>query len=122
MDQNLKTPEKMDRNLRTVTVRITNLAEGGVRTWSDDLAGLSLTCANHEALFAQLTILNILERQGPSDKIVREIHQYIVDEEKFEAHRPQSLRQRRSTGVQAIRGRSARFEALRELTGLAALD
>jgi hypothetical protein len=85
MDQNLKTPEKMDRNLRTVTVRVANLAEGGVRAWSDDLAGLSLTCANHEALFAELvpTISNILERQGLSGKIVREIHQYIVDVEKI---------------------------------------
>jgi hypothetical protein len=48
MDPNLKTSEKMDHNLRTVIVRIANLA---VRAWSDDLASLSLTCANHEAVF-----------------------------------------------------------------------
>ena len=99
MDRNLKNP--VDRNLRTVTVRIANLAEGGVRAWSDDLAGLSLTCANHEALFAQLvpTILNIVERQGRSGKIVREIHQYIVDEEKIRGSQAQSLRHRRSIRV-----------------------
>ena len=79
------TPEKMDRNLRTVTVRIANLAEGGVRAWSDDLAGLSLTCANYETLFAELgpAISNILKQQGFSSKIVREIHQFIVDVEKI---------------------------------------
>jgi hypothetical protein len=78
MDRNFKIPEKLDRNLRTVTVRIANLAEGGVRAWSDDLAGLSLTCANHNALFAELvpTISNVLERQGFSGKIVREIPVY----------------------------------------------
>jgi hypothetical protein len=85
MARNLKTSEKMDRNLKTVTVRIANLADGGVRAWSDDLTGLSLSCANHEALFAELvpTISNILERQGFSSKIVREIHQYILDIEKI---------------------------------------
>jgi hypothetical protein len=71
----------MDEQLRTVTVRIAHVAEGGVRAWSDDLKGLSLTCANHDALFAQLTptIASLLEQQGLSGRIVREIHQFIME-------------------------------------------
>jgi hypothetical protein len=43
----------MNGQLRIVTIRIANVEGGGVRAWSDDLAGLSLTCANHEVLFAE---------------------------------------------------------------------
>ena|SRR5712664_4444989 len=43
----------MNEQLRIVTIRIANVEGGGVRAWSDDLAGLSLTCANHEVLFAE---------------------------------------------------------------------
>jgi hypothetical protein len=73
----------MNEQLRTVTVRIANVADGGVRAWSDDLAGLLLTCPNHEALFAELTpkIVNLLEQQGLHSKIVREIHQFVVEVE-----------------------------------------
>ena len=43
----------MDLQLRTVTVRIPNGIDGGVRAWSDDLPGLSLICPNHEAFCRQ---------------------------------------------------------------------
>ena len=71
----------MNQQLRIVTVRIANLEGGGVRAWSDDLAGLALTCPNHEALFAELTIkiASLLEQQGFNSKIVREIHQFVVE-------------------------------------------
>ena len=71
----------MNQQLRTVTVRIANVEGGGVRAWSDDLAGLSLTCPNHEVLFAELTpkIASLLEQQGFESKIVREIHQFVVE-------------------------------------------
>jgi len=70
----------MNQQLRTVTIRIANVEGGGVRAWSDDLAGLSLTCPNHEMLFAELMpkIASLLEQQGFYSKIVREIHQYVV--------------------------------------------
>ena len=70
----------MNDQLRIVTVRIANV-DGGVRAWSDDLAGLSLTCPNHEVLFAELPpkIATLLEQQGFRSKIVREIHQFIVE-------------------------------------------
>ena len=71
----------MNQQLRTVTVRIANVEDGGVRAWSDDLAGLSLTCPNYEVLFAELPlkITSLLEQQGFNNKIVREIHQFIVE-------------------------------------------
>jgi hypothetical protein len=71
----------MDQQLRTVTVRIANGIDGGVRAWSDDLPGLSLICPNHEVLFAELTleIERLLKNQGFESKIVREIHQFIVE-------------------------------------------
>jgi hypothetical protein len=71
----------MDHQLRIVTVRIANDEDGGVRAWSDDLAGLSLTCPNHEVLFAELPlkIATLLEQQGFQGKIVREIHQFVVE-------------------------------------------
>ena len=71
----------MNQQLRTVTIRIANVEGGGVRAWSDDLAGLSLTCANHEVLFAELPlkIANLLHQQGFRSKIVREIHQFVVE-------------------------------------------
>ena len=71
----------MNQQLRIVTIRIANVEGGGVRAWSDDLAGLSLTCPNYEALFAELTIkiASLLEQQGFRSKIVREIHQYVVE-------------------------------------------
>ncbi len=71
----------MDPQLRTVTVRISNDIDGGVRAWSDDLPGLNLTCPNHQELFAELSpkIASLLEQQGFDSKIVREIHQFIVE-------------------------------------------
>jgi hypothetical protein len=75
----------MNQQLRTVTVRIANTTDGGVRAWSDDLAGLSLTCADHETLFAELTprISTVLQQQGFASKVVREIHQFIVEVKKI---------------------------------------
>jgi len=71
----------MNPQLRIVTIRIENVEDGGVRAWSDDLAGLSLTCPNYEVLFAELTpkIASLLEQQGFYSKVVREIHQYVVE-------------------------------------------
>jgi hypothetical protein len=71
----------MNQQLRIVTIRIENVEDGGVRAWSDDLAGLSLTCSNYEVLLAELTpkIASLLEQQGFRSKIVREIHQYVVE-------------------------------------------
>ena len=71
----------MNDQLRIVTVRIENVGAGGVRAWSDDLPCLSLTCPNYEVLFAELTpkIASLLEQQGFRSKIVREIHQYVVE-------------------------------------------
>jgi hypothetical protein len=71
----------MNHQLRIVTVRIANVEDGGVRAWSDDLAGLSLSCPNHDVLFAELPlkISSLLEQQGLNSKIVREIHQYVVE-------------------------------------------
>ena len=71
----------MNEQLRIVTIRVANVEGGGVRAWSDDLAGLSLTCPNHEVLFAELTlkIPSLLEQQGFHSKIVREIHQFVVE-------------------------------------------
>ena len=71
----------MNQQLRIVTIRITNVEGGGVRAWSDDLAGLSLTCPNHEVLFAELTIkiASLLKGEGLESKIVREIHQFVVE-------------------------------------------
>jgi hypothetical protein len=71
----------MNQQLRTVTIRIADIVGGGVRAWSDDLVGLALTCPNHEALFAELTIeiASLLEQQGLHSKIVREIHQFVVE-------------------------------------------
>ena len=73
--------ELMNEQLRIVTVRVANVEGGGVRAWSDDLAGLSLTCPNHEVLFAELTlkIPSLLEQQGFRSKVVREIHQFVVE-------------------------------------------
>jgi hypothetical protein len=63
----------MNPQLRTVTVRIAQDANGGIRAWSDDLAGLSLTCPNYEVLFTELTpkIASLLEQQGFYSKVVR---------------------------------------------------
>ena len=71
----------MNQQLRIVTIRIANVEDGRVRAWSDDLAGLSLTCPNYEVLFAELTIkiASLLEQQGFHSKIVREIHQFVVE-------------------------------------------
>ena len=71
----------MNQPLKIVTIRIANVEGGGVRAWSDDLAGLALTCPNHEALFAELPnkIASLLEQQGFHSKIVREIHQFVVE-------------------------------------------
>jgi hypothetical protein len=72
----------MDRQLmKTVTVRIISDGDGGLRAWSDDLPGLSLTCPNHQALFGELTpqIANLLKQQGFDSKIVREIYQFIIE-------------------------------------------
>jgi len=71
----------MNQQLRTVTIRIANVEGGGVRAWSDDLAGLALTCPNHEVLFTELPlkIATLLQQQGFRSKIVREIHQFVVE-------------------------------------------
>ncbi len=80
----------MNQQLRIVTIRIAHVEDGGVRAWSDDLAvrawsddlaGLSLTCPNHEILFAELPskIASVLEQQGFRSKIIREIHQFVVE-------------------------------------------
>jgi hypothetical protein len=41
----------------------------------------SLTCPNHEVLFAELPlkIAGLLDQQGFHSKIVREIHQFVVE-------------------------------------------
>jgi hypothetical protein len=72
-------------NLKIVTVRIANNKDGSLRAWSDDLLGLSLTCPNHQALFAELEpmIANLFKQQGFNSKIVREIHQFIVELEEI---------------------------------------
>ena len=71
----------MNPPLRTVTVRIANEANGGVRAWSDDLPGLAISCPSHQVLFDELTpkIASLLKQQGFDSQIVREIHQYIVE-------------------------------------------
>jgi hypothetical protein len=71
----------MNQQLRIVTTRIAHVEDGGVRAWSDDLPGLSLTCPNYEVLFAELPIkiASLLEQQGFHSKIVREIHQFVVE-------------------------------------------
>lgn len=71
----------MNEKLRIVTVRVENLENGGVRAWSDDLAGLSLVCPSHDALFAELApkISDLLAQQGFRSKLVREIHQFVVE-------------------------------------------
>jgi hypothetical protein len=71
----------MTEQLRIVTIRIENMEDGSVRAWSDDLAGLSLSCPNYETLFAELTpkITTLLKQQGFHSKLVREIHQYVVE-------------------------------------------
>jgi hypothetical protein len=71
----------MNDQLRIVTIRIAHVEDGVVRAWSDDLAGLSLTCPNHDVLFAELPskITSLLQQQGLHSKIVREIHQFVVE-------------------------------------------
>jgi hypothetical protein len=71
----------MNPQLRTVTVRIANDASGGVRAWSDDLPGLAISCPNRQVLFDGLApkIASLLKQQGFDSKIVREIHQFIVE-------------------------------------------
>ena len=71
----------MNHQLRTVTVRIAKTGDGSLRGWSDDLKELSLTCLNHQVLFAELEpmVTNLFKQQGFDGKIVREIHQYIVE-------------------------------------------
>ena len=71
----------MNPQLRTVTVRIANDASGAILAWSDDLPGLSIACPNHQVLFAELApkIATLLKQQGFDSKIVREIHQFIVE-------------------------------------------
>ena len=76
----------MAPQLRTVTVRIANNSDGHIRAWSDDLPGLSLDCPNRQALFTALTpaIIDLLWQQGFDSKIVREIHQFIIELESVE--------------------------------------
>ena len=76
----------MALQLRTVTVRISNSSDGRLRAWSDDLPELSLSCPNPQALFTELTpaIIDLLRKQGFEGKIVREIHQFIVELESDE--------------------------------------
>ena len=83
----------MNDQLRIVTIRIAHVEDGGVRAWSDDLAGLSLTCPNHEVLFAELPskIATLLEQQGFRSKIVREIHQFVVEVSAETADGPDQL-------------------------------
>ena len=71
----------MTPQLKTVTVRIAQDASGGIRAWSDDLPDLNMTCPNHQVLFAELSpkIASLLKEQGLDSKIVREIHQFIVE-------------------------------------------
>jgi hypothetical protein len=71
----------MNHQLRTVTVRIANDTDGGLRAWSDDLPGLPLSCPNHQALFGELKpkIANLLKQQGFDSEIVREIYQFTVE-------------------------------------------
>lgn len=71
----------MNPQLRIVTIRIANVEGGGVRAWSDDLAGLSLTLPNYEALFAELPIKisSLLAQEGFHSKSVREIHQFVFE-------------------------------------------
>src|ERR1700694_4456765 len=71
----------MNDQLRIVTIRIANVEDGGVRAWSDDLPGLNVTYPNHQLLFAKLSpkIASLLKQQGFDSKIVREIHQFVVE-------------------------------------------
>lgn len=71
----------MNQQLRIVTIRIENVEGGAVRAWSEDLAGLSLTCPNYEVLFAELPIkiAKVLGQEGFHGKIVREIYQFVVE-------------------------------------------
>jgi hypothetical protein len=71
----------MNPQLKTVTVRIAQDANGGIRAWSDDLPDLNMTCPNHQVLFAELSpkIASLLKNQGFDSKIVREIHQFILE-------------------------------------------
>jgi hypothetical protein len=71
----------MTPQLKTVIVRIAQDANGGIRAWSDDLPDLNLTCPNHQVLFAELSpkIASLLKNQGFDSKIVREIHQFILE-------------------------------------------
>jgi len=71
----------MTPQLKTVTVRIAQDANGGIRAWSDDLPDVKMTCPNHQVLFAELSpkIASLLKKQGFDSKIVREIHQFIVE-------------------------------------------
>ena len=70
-----------DSQLRVVTVRIAHAQDGGLRAWSDDLPGLNVTYPNHQVLFAELSpkIASLLKQQGFDSKVVREIHQFIVE-------------------------------------------
>jgi hypothetical protein len=70
-----------DSQLRVVTVRIAHTQDGGLRAWSDDLPGLNVTYPNHQVLFAELSpkIASLLKQQGFDSKVVREIHQFIVE-------------------------------------------
>ena len=71
----------MNQQLKTVTIRIAHVANGGVRAWSDDLAKLTLTCSNHAELFALLgpKIESLLRQEGFNGKVVREIHQFVFE-------------------------------------------
>jgi hypothetical protein len=73
--------EMDDSQLRVVTVRIAHTQDGGLRAWSDDLPGLNVTYPNHQVLFAELNpkIAGLLKEQGFHSKVVREIHQFIVE-------------------------------------------
>jgi hypothetical protein len=77
-----RTGNEMDESqLRVVTVRIAHTQDGGLRAWSDDLPGLNVTYPNHQVLFAELNpkIASLLKQQGFDSKVVREIHQFIVE-------------------------------------------
>ena len=75
-------------NLKIVTVRIASVGDSGVRAWSDDVPTRTLTCANHDVLFGELTshIAGILKNQGFDNKLVREIHQYTFELQPIDQH------------------------------------
>ena len=94
----------MNHQLRTVTVRIAKTGDGSLRAWSDDLKELSLTCLNHQELFAELEpmVTNLFKQQGFDGKIVREIHQYIVELEASEERETGSVAAKQTRPFQNV--------------------